>query len=202
MDTELRVELLRLRDNAALKRDLLLRAAHGHTLRRRRLTLAAGILSLLSAATVTSLLADYTPAPITKIVAVILSTAAGFISLLGNLGVKDNEIQDLYAGATRYLTLRENSHRISLNDRIEAEEKYRLLEEMQGLYSQLDEQFTRHIEDSLRKGYRRRISRPRDLMRSPWLSYDYDALEDSDKPSFSFYYEEKAQKSGEGDLDA
>lgn|SRR6185312_9221694 len=147
METSFVDEFQRLSDNASLKRDLLLAVARGHARRRKRLTLAAGILALLSAATVTSLLADYTPAPATKLIAVILSTASGFISLLGNLGVKDGEIQDLYAGAARYLSLRESSHRVSLNKSMGEEERYRLLEEMQGLYSQLDEQFMRYIEE-------------------------------------------------------
>jgi hypothetical protein len=146
MESELEIshELCRLRDNASVKREILLDMAHTQTLRRRRLTLVAGILSLLSAATVTSVLADYTPGPIMKIVAVLLSTAAGFISLLSSIGFKDGEIQDLYVGASRYLALRERSHRISLNKNVEAKEKYSLLEEIQDSYSQLDSQFVRY----------------------------------------------------------
>ena len=167
MDAErLRTEFFRLRDNASLKRDLLLQTAHAHSRWRRKLTVAAGILSLLSAAAVMALIADYTPEPVTKIIAVVLSTVSGFISLLVNLGVKDNEIQELYSGAARYLNLRENTHRISINDRLKSEEKYRLLEEMQGVYSQLDDQFTRYIEGALQKNYRR----PKPLKGSDRLS--------------------------------
>lgn len=63
---EIQDELQRLRDIAARKRNMLLVAAHQYIHRRKRFAIAAGILALLSAATVTSVLADFTPAPIMK----------------------------------------------------------------------------------------------------------------------------------------
>lgn len=140
-------ELGRLERNARRKRDRLLEIAGHQTLRRRRLNLAAGVLSLLSAAAVTSLLAAYTPPPLTKVVAVVLSTASGLISLLGNVGFKDSEMQEIYAVAAGYLTLRERAHLGSLNDSLDDEERYHLLEELQKGYSDLDEKFERFFKD-------------------------------------------------------
>ena len=144
-DQQIQDELQRLRNIAARKRDMLLVAAHQHTHRRKRFAMAAGILALLSAATVTSVLADFTPAPIMKVIAALLSTIAGLISLFSNIGFKDSEILELYTGASRYLNLRERAQRISLNPDIDVHQKFKALEELQDLYAELDLQFQRYI---------------------------------------------------------
>jgi len=56
-------------------------------------------------------------------------------------------MQEIYAVAAGYLTLRERAHLGSLNDSLDDEERYHLLEELQKGYSDLDEKFERFFKD-------------------------------------------------------
>lgn len=138
-------EFERLRDNANQKRDWLLGLAYRQTRRRKRLNIAAGVLALLSAATVTSVLADFTPAPAMKVLAASLSTVSGLISLFGNIGFKDSEILDIYTGASSYLTLRERARRALLNRKMDGETMHNTLTELQDIYSELDSKYQRYV---------------------------------------------------------
>ena len=140
-----RDEFGRLSDRADHKRTWLLGLAYRQTRRRKRLNIAAGVLALLSAATVTSVLADFTPAPAMKVLAALLSTVSGLISIFGNTGFKDSEIAEIYNGAARYLNLRDRAKRVLLNPNIDAQQMHKTLEELHGLYSELDVQYQRYV---------------------------------------------------------
>ena len=138
-------EFRRLRDNAGDKREKLLRIAYKQTRLRKRLNIAAGVLALLSAASITALLGDFTTARAMKILAALFSTASGLISLLVNTGYKESEISELNLGAAGYLNLRERAHRIPLNPNIDDVQAYSSLAELQDLYGDLDVKFQRYV---------------------------------------------------------
>ncbi|WP_128547191.1 hypothetical protein [Larkinella soli] len=145
MEEDLEYEFRRLARNAAQKRDMLLEVASRQTYRRKRLNITAGVLSLLSAATVTSVLADYTPDPAMKLIAAGFSVISGLISLLVNSGLKDVEVLDLYTGASGYLSLRERANRTRFNTSLDDQKIQNLLEEYQDLYGELDLKYQRYI---------------------------------------------------------
>jgi hypothetical protein len=105
----------------------------------------AGILALLSAASITSVLSDYVTAPAMKILAVVLSTVSGFISLLHGFVFKESEIHELYSGASNYLNLRERSQRVLLNTQLDIKQRLKALEEIQHSYTELDSKFQRFV---------------------------------------------------------
>ena len=138
-------EFRRLRDNAGDKREKLLRIAFKQTRLRKRLNITAGVLALLSAASITALLGDFTSARAMKILAALFSTASGLISLMVNTGYKDSELSELNIGAAGYLNLRERAHRIPLNPSIDDVQAYTSLSELQDLYGELDVKFQRYV---------------------------------------------------------
>src|ERR1044071_2288340 len=145
MHPALREEFRRLRDNAGDKLEKLLRIAFKQTRLRKRLNIAAGVMALLSAASITALLGDFTSALAIKIVAAIFSTASGLISLMVNTGYKENEVAELNIGAAGYLNLRERAHRIPLDPKIDDVAAYSALGELQDLYGELDVKFQRYV---------------------------------------------------------
>jgi hypothetical protein len=80
-----------------------------------------------------------------KVLAALLPTASGLISLLVNNGFKDSEISEIYAGAARYLSLRERAIHVSLNPDTDAERLYEALKELQEQYSELDLHSQRYL---------------------------------------------------------
>jgi len=146
-------EIWRLTDNCTAKRVALLGRAAATTRQRRTFSFAAGILALLSAGSVTSLLADYANPKLMKLLAVLFSTVSGFIALLNSLIVKDSEIQHLYLGASKYLGLRDRCQQLVLNDTMTVKQQQATIAEIQRSYADLDSSFMRHLSGWLPPNY-------------------------------------------------
>ncbi|GAB4019586.1 hypothetical protein GCM10028808_57750 [Spirosoma migulaei] len=140
-------EFERLIHNSSLKREELLNIAAKRARRRKYYNVAAGTLSLFAAATITSIITDLTYTLAAKLFAAILSTASAIISLLLSVEPKDSEISDCYAGATRYLTLRERANLNLLRPEINPAQTLQTLEELQSIYTDLDMRYMGLIND-------------------------------------------------------
>ncbi len=145
MREEITEELWRIIENSTRKRKGLLLIATENVRNRRRLSLLAGVLALLSAGSITSLLADALPRGVMTVLAALFATASGFLSLLTSLTLKDTELEQLYEGASRYLNLRDRCHRMLLNKALTSKQAETGLEEVQKSYADLDGLFTRFL---------------------------------------------------------
>lgn len=148
MEDSHKKELERMMKNASLKRGLLLLIASKHARRRKNYNIAAGILSLSSAATITSLITDLTSTDTTKIIAVLLSTASGIISLLLSTELKDSELSECYTGASGYLAMRESANLSLLTPEINSEKMLVTIQVLHATYAELDKRYMKIISDN------------------------------------------------------
>ncbi len=173
MNDDLFYELERLTANAALRREDLLLSGLRKSRRRKALNIAAGILALLSAGAITTVIADIFGNKGLQLAAAIVAGVSGAISLVITAYFSDDEILSMLNGSSKYLALRESVYRLVINPRITDEECFDVLSELQAEYSKLDETFSRYF--SLNSG--RSSKRPPPVGRWRDLSRAHNAMD-------------------------
>lgn len=114
MDRKLVVEIERLTVNATRRREDLQASGLRKAKRRKLLTTVAGVLALLSAATIAAALTNLLGNAVFQLVAALIAGISGTISLLTAAYYTEDEIFTMLAGSTKYLMLRENVYRLVL----------------------------------------------------------------------------------------
>ncbi len=177
MTPEIRTELERLIANSAERREDLLLGGHSKMRWKKRLTIAAGILALFSAGTITSVITDLFGDTGMQIVAALAAGLSGTLSLIVTNYFVDGEILEMMGGASKYLALREDVYRLVIHPNISDEERFNQLTELQHEYTRLDESYSRFFSFALAGQSRRTFF---EKYRNPALVRDArrDALED------------------------
>ena len=145
MDSFIESELIRLTQNAAIRREELLKSGLQKSHRRKALNIAAGMLALLSAGAITSVIANVVGKDAVQLIAAGVATISGALSLVITAYYSDDEILNMLTGASKYLALRESVFRIIVNPKIEDEERYALMTQFQDAYAKLDETYARYF---------------------------------------------------------
>lgn len=102
-------EFERLFEAAQMKRAMLGKLAYLRSKRGRRLQFIAGSLALLSAASMTAIIADVANSLTVKIVTALLSLASGLITLSISTFYDDRETRRISDGAAKFLALRDET---------------------------------------------------------------------------------------------
>jgi hypothetical protein len=143
MDQQLESELIRLTENAALRREGLLISGLRKSRLRKALNATAGVLALLSAGTITGVIADFFGDNNVQLLAAVVAGVSGTISLIVTAYFSDDETVAMLIGSSKYLGLRESVYRLVVNPRISDEERFRSLADLQDEYARLDETYSR-----------------------------------------------------------
>lgn len=146
-------ELRRIVDNCSRMRQALLRLAGRTSRSRRRLSLASGVLALVSASVPSLGLG-----PTGTVVAALLAVAAGTISLLLSVTLKDTEVGRLHEGAARYLSLRDRTYRVLMSKAMPADQAGAAVADAQQAYADLDKEYRKVVVEYL--GDEGIVSRP------------------------------------------
>jgi hypothetical protein len=144
-------ELERLTENAAFHREELRLTALRKSRLRGALNISAGVLALLSAGAITTVLTDLFGHKGIQVLAAFIAAASGTISLLVSTHFEDGEIFAMLSGATKYLELREATWRLAINPRLSDEQRFDMLADLQVEYVRLDEAYARYL--SFHPGY-------------------------------------------------
>lgn len=155
MNSHLKIELERLTRNAGRKREHLLLSGLRKSQVRKALNITAGVLALISAGAITTVLADLFGEKGIQFLAAIVAGISGIISLVISAYFNDDEIFNKLSGASKYLSLRESVYRMAINPNISDQECFDTLVELQEEYSELDEKYSRYfplIQHRIRSG--------------------------------------------------
>jgi mannitol-specific phosphotransferase system IIBC component len=131
-------EIWRVNENATARRVALSTVAGKNARRRKALSFSAGLLSLVSAGYIITVIANYTSPEIIQILAAVLATLAGVIILLSTLLYKDSELIMLHQGSTKYLNLRDRAYHIMINNGLNVRQKHHRIKDLIREYSELD----------------------------------------------------------------
>jgi hypothetical protein len=96
----------RLAEKCQTKRKLLLRVSHKTSRRKRILSFLSGVLSILSAATLSWVVVTTTPNILLQWIAVALAAAGGLLALTAAMIHADGEIANIHQGAAEFHGLR------------------------------------------------------------------------------------------------
>lgn len=134
----------RLEHNSTIKRTYLLNRASVATRLRKRLTLASGILAILSACAITSVLVKIFNGNYIQIIAAISSALSGTITVFLTTQ-KDEEIKSMFDGSTDYLSLREQCSLLTLDPKTTAQTLYDHLISLKASYTVCDSKYSKFI---------------------------------------------------------
>jgi hypothetical protein len=138
-------EISRLTWNAAFHREDLLLTSIKKSRWRKALIVAAGLLSLLSAGAIATVMSSLLPKFGTQLLAAIISAVSGAISLVSAAYFAEHEIMAMFTGASEYLTLRESAYRIVTAPEFSDNKRFTLLTELQKEYAKLDKTYARYF---------------------------------------------------------
>ena len=138
-------ELKRLTANAAMRRADLLYYGLRKSRRRKALNISAGVLALISAGAITTVITDLFGEKILQILAALLGGLSGTISLIITAYFSDDEILSMLTGSSKYLALRESVYRLVIDSSISDKERFKILSQLQDDYSKLDETYSRYF---------------------------------------------------------
>ncbi|MCP5063477.1 MAG: hypothetical protein GY936_13575 [Ignavibacteriae bacterium] len=158
MNNKLIRELERLTANAAIRREELLLTGLKKSRSRKYYNIIAGILALISASAITTVIADIYGSKVVEIIAALFATISGSISLIITAYFSDDEILNMLNGSAKYLALRESVYRLVIQPNVNEDEVFNSLTKLQDEYAKLDEVYSRYF--SLNKFLRYRQSAP------------------------------------------
>ncbi|RZK37330.1 MAG: hypothetical protein EOO90_25455 [Pedobacter sp.] len=137
-------EIKRLEHNSNIKRGYLLTRATRATILKKRLTLISGILAIVSAGAITSVLVKIFSGNTLQIIAAITSGLSGTITVFLTTQ-KDDELKTMFDGATEYLSLREKCGLLIINPNMTVQILYDQLLSMKELYTTCDSKYAKLI---------------------------------------------------------
>ncbi|MCH7410188.1 hypothetical protein MM239_12340 [Belliella sp. DSM 111904] len=131
--------------NCTKKRQMLLQNAISKAKVRKRLAVTSGILALLSAGAITSVLIKFLGNEILQIVGAFSAALSGFISLLITSNYKEEETSIIFEGSSKYLLLRDKAYRILINPNISQKLIFNNLDALQTEYGNLDGIYSKYF---------------------------------------------------------
>jgi len=143
-DDPVLLEFDRFVENANLRRQELLEMALSKARTKKILTRLSGLLSLLSAGAITSVIVKYAGHQSLQIVAAVSACLSGVISAFSS-GIKEDDTAKIFAGATKYLDLRDRAFLAELKPEITRIELYNQLGDFIGEYQKLDEIYSKYF---------------------------------------------------------
>lgn len=167
MRSELISEIERLTANATGKREDLLRSGLKRSGRRKALTVAAGILALTSAGTITAAVTRVFGSSGMQLLAALAAGISGTVSLFITSYYADDAILTMLLGSAKYLALRENVYRLVIEPKISDSDRFKRLADFQAEYARLDEIYSRFF--TLRRGPSQRPPKFTDRKRELFL---------------------------------
>jgi hypothetical protein len=156
MNYELRSEIGRLTQNAAIHREDLLWSALRKSRWRKVLSIAAGVLSLTSGGAITLVLTRAFGAKGVEIIAAMVAFLSGATTLAITAYFTDEETLTMLNGSSKYLALRESVYRLVVDPSISDEGRFTELSLLQKEYARLDESYSRFFSVN----YRAKTSSP------------------------------------------
>ncbi len=101
------------------------------------LTVASGILSLISSATIAAIVVAYVPSKYLSILALLLALLGGLLALIGSFAYNYRELFNLHLGASKFLELRERASRFALDRQLTYNTRKQRLSELWEEYTTL-----------------------------------------------------------------
>jgi hypothetical protein len=145
MNQEIKYDLERLTENAALRREDLLLSALKKSRWRKALNIAAGILSLTSAGAITLVLTNFFGSKGIELTAAIVALLSGMITLMITAYFTDEETFTMLSGSSKYLALRESVYHLVLDPVMSDEDRFKVFGSLQAEYARLDEAYSRYF---------------------------------------------------------
>ena len=112
MDHNIQDEIERLTIKAANRRAKLQKAAYRALLIKKRLSVFSGVLALVSAGTITTVLVAAFGERVLQILAAATSALSGAIVLVTSSYFRDADVTSMFAGSSKYLALRQKANRL------------------------------------------------------------------------------------------
>jgi hypothetical protein len=134
-----------LAQNCAAKRAALLMIGHMKGKWGKRLQVAGGVLALISAASITAVIAELTNSLTVKIFSAGAGFASGLLSLLGSSYFGEDERNRIYVGAGKFLLLRDRVDGILQRPGLTEEKAFAELQKWRGDYAQYSMEFDKYI---------------------------------------------------------
>lgn len=112
---------------------------------RKGLRVLSGILSLISAVSIMSVLAKTTDATTFSILSAILAFASGLLTLILEIYYGEKDIVQMYEGAAKFLVIKEEALQIRGRPGVTANQLYKDYERLQDHYNALSREYDHHI---------------------------------------------------------
>lgn len=138
-------EIYRLLDNCHLKRIRLEAISSRNAKLSKKLSFISSFLSLLSAATLASIVTELLSSRILSVAALCFAFGGGVFAILGSMRFNVREIVNLHLGATKFLALREAATVLMDNKELQDKTKRSRLEELTKRYCNLSEMMDHYI---------------------------------------------------------
>ncbi len=143
-NTNLTNEIRRLALNCMLKREMLQRSGILRTSRKKGLSVLSGVLALLSAGAIASVLVKYFGNESIQILAALSAFVSGILTLVVTIYYTDDETSKILEGSSKYLDLRERISNLNLNPAITDLEKYASIVALKDEYYNLDNIYSQY----------------------------------------------------------
>jgi hypothetical protein len=137
-------ELERLVANCTMKREMLLQSALSKAKVKKALNITSGVLALLSAGAITTVLVKYFGNETLQIIAALTAAISGFISLLITAYYVEEETSKIFEGSSKYLSLRDKAYRLLINPNASNEQVFNDLANLQSEYAQYDGSYSKY----------------------------------------------------------
>jgi len=141
MDTKVREDVNRLASDAAIRSQDLQVSARRKLRMKKRLSIASGLLALVSAGTMTTVLVAALGDRWFQILAAATAALSGTITLFLNY-FSDDDVARMFTGSSKYFALRENLSQLVLPG-ISDKERFAELTKLRQEYIRLDESYSR-----------------------------------------------------------
>ena len=109
------------------------------------LTITAGILSLISAATLAAVIVEYVSSKTLTITAFILAFLGGILALIGSVKYNHRELFNLHIGASKFLELREHASGIACDRQLAYKTRKQRLSELWEEYTRLSAMYDHYV---------------------------------------------------------
>lgn len=142
MTQELKNELLRLAENAAMRRQQLLETGRTKASIGKALTIISGVVTLLSGGTITAVTLKWFGSDAITLKAAVVSLLSGLVSLFASTYLSNTDVVQAYTGSSKYLALREELYSLVIIPMPDAK-LFTALKQLQKEYAALDSMYSR-----------------------------------------------------------
>lgn len=140
----LQQEFTRLIRNCQAKRECLKASIVTRTRKKKTYAITAGVLSIAAAILLSAVVADLVPVQLIQFLSVMLAASGGVIAIYSSTLHNDDEVANIHAGSSKFLSVREKANYICLH-KMDEEKALVAFTDLVNEYSNLSEVYDKYI---------------------------------------------------------